>query len=164
MTAMPNLIAIRRYVLQWVALLTLWLLFVFQCSVKEILVGAVASAFIVAFLKISLSAVPLCFAPRARWLAESRHLPAMIAKDLYTLTNDLTRRIMGKRLRSGYELVVFAASEAGPRASAQRALVLLFLTMSPNSIVLGIDEKSGMMFLHHLAPKPLPEIVRNLQT
>lgn len=160
---MPNGHTIRRWFLAWIGLLILWLLFVFQFSGKEILVGAAASAFTAVLLALTLHAIPLRFAPASRWLLQARHLPAMIAKDLCILAKDLMRRVIGKRSRSGYELVEFVAPGKGARASAQRALVLLFLSMSPNSIVLDIDAKGATMLLHHLAPEAIPDIVRNLQ-
>jgi multisubunit Na+/H+ antiporter MnhE subunit len=76
---------------------------------------------------------------------------------------DFGRRLLGKRKRSGFELVRFAVSGEGPRACTQRALATLYVTMSPNSVVLDIDRERGDIFLHYLSSKTAPTIVRKLE-
>ena len=147
----------------WFVLLLLWVLFVFQFTEKELLLGAVASAITAILVLITLRVVPLRFQPRLRWLLQAGRLPAIIAQDTWILMKDFGRRLLGKRKRSGFELVKFAANGEGPLACAQRALATLYVTMSPNSVVLDVDKESGDIFLHYLSSKAAPAILRKLE-
>ncbi|HZW81458.1 MAG TPA: hypothetical protein VFF50_13370 [Candidatus Deferrimicrobiaceae bacterium] len=147
----------------WFILSVLWLLFVFQFTEKELLLGAAASAIGTVLVPITLRVVPLRFEPRLRWLLQAGRLPAIIAQDTWILLKDFGRQLLGKRKRSGFELVKFAANGEGPQACAQRALATLYVTMSPNSVVLDIDRECGDIFLHYLSSKAAPTIVRKLE-
>ncbi|MGH9642458.1 MAG: Na+/H+ antiporter subunit E, partial [Terriglobales bacterium] len=152
-----------RFCATWIVLLLLWLALVFQFTKTELLIGSAASAVTTLLLLITLRAVPLCFQPRLRWLAQALRLPAVIARDTWILIKDFARRLLGARKRSGFEVVKFAVRGASPHACAQRALALLFVTMSPNSVVLDVDKERGDIFLHHLASKSAPVIVGKLE-
>jgi multisubunit Na+/H+ antiporter MnhE subunit len=152
-----------KSLLEWAAFMLLWFLFVFQFTTSELFVGAAASALTVLALQVTLRAVSLCFQPKLHWLAQASRLPAMIVEDLWILLKDLARRILGKRSRSVLELVKFGANGKDCRASAQRALALLFVSTSPNSVVLHIDRETGDMLVHKLVPQPVPELVSELQ-
>lgn len=154
---------LSELLLEWAALLLLWFLFVYQFSMSELLVGAVASALGVLALQVTLRAVPFCFQPKFRWLLQAWRLPAMIAEDLWILLNEFARRLLGRRSRSLLELVKFGVNGDNCRASAQRALAVLFVSTSPNSIVLHIDRETGDMLVHTLKPQSVPPLVSKLQ-
>ena len=144
--------------------LLLWFLFVFQFTVSELFFGAAASALAVLALQVTLRSVGLCFKTKFRWVAQAWRLPAMIAKDLWTLLIHLARRVERKHSLSGLELVKFGANGDDCRASAQRALAVLFVNTSPNTVILDVDRKTGDILLHQLEPQPVPVLVSRLKT
>jgi multisubunit Na+/H+ antiporter MnhE subunit len=149
--------------LQWTALVLLWFLFVFQFSVSELLVGAAASALAVLAVQVTLRAVPLCFEPKLRWVAQALRLPGMIAEDLWILLKEMVRRILHRRSRSMLAVLPFAGSADNCRGSAQRVLALVFVSTSPNSVVLDIDSTTGDMLIHRLQPQTFPALLSRLE-
>jgi multisubunit Na+/H+ antiporter MnhE subunit len=155
--------SVLQLLLQWTGLLVLWFLFVYQFTTSELLVGAAASALSVLALQVTLRAVPLCFRPKLRWFLQGRRLPGMIAVDLWILLRELGRRALRKRSRSLLEIVNFGANGTNCRGSAQRALAILFVSTSPNSVVLHVDRETGDMLVHKLKPQPVPPLVSKLE-
>jgi hypothetical protein len=129
---------------------------------SELLVGAAASALTVLALQVTLRAVPLCFQPKLGWLVQAWRLPGMIAEDFWILLRELARRLSRERSRSLLEIVNLGVNGKNCRASAQRALAVLFVSTSPNSVVLHVDE-SGDMLIHQLEPQPVPPLVSKLR-
>ena len=148
---------------QWAGLLVIWLLFVFQATMAEFLVGAAASAVTVLAFQTALRSIPLCFEPRFHWLAQAWRLPGMIASDMWIVTKDFCRRVVDRRSRSVLVMGHFEAVNEECRASAQRSLALLYVTMTPNSVMLDLNRQSGDMLVHFLVPARMPKIVSKLQ-
>lgn len=151
-----------RLAIAWIGFLLLWLIFVFQATFSELIAGAVASAMAVASGYVAFRAVPACFEPRFRWIAEARRLPAMIAADLWLLLKHLLREIARKPSRSSFEVTNFRATDDNCYAAAQRALAILFVSTAPNSVVLDIDRQKREMLFHQLEPAAAPELLRKL--
>jgi multisubunit Na+/H+ antiporter MnhE subunit len=148
--------------MQWAGLMLFWMLFVFRFSAAEFLLGAAASALGVLALRVACTAVPLCFQPRARWVAQAWRLPAAIARDLAILIRVLARRIVRGSSRGVWRQAEFHTSD-DCHGSAQRALAVLFLTTPPNSIVVDLDQSHSRMLFHELSNSPLPAFVRKLE-
>jgi multisubunit Na+/H+ antiporter MnhE subunit len=148
----------------WAGFLGLWFVFVYQLSLMELLAGAAVAAITVVASEISLRAIPLDFKPEARWLVGVFTLPVIVVKDMVVLVRVLGRLVAGQKIHSLFQVTHFDASVEGSRASAKRVLAVAFTTVSPNSIVLGIDRKSGLLLFHELEKTPLPRIIQELQT
>ena len=147
----------------WAGLLGLWFLFVYQLSIVELIAGAAAAVLTLGALGLSLHAVPLRFKPEARWLSRVFFLPVMVVKDTLVLVRALARLTTGSRIYSLFQVTHFAATAEGPRPNAKRVLAVAFTTVSPNSIVVGIDRKTGLLLFHELEKTTLPEILEDLQ-
>ena len=91
---------VLRCFLQWVGFTLLWLLFVFQLNVSELVVGASASALTVLAVQTAFRSEPLCFQPRLRWLAQVWRLPVLIVKDPWVLLKALARHLARKPSRA----------------------------------------------------------------
>lgn len=152
-----------RCFLQWIGFTLLWLLFVFQLSTSELVAGASASALTVLALEAALRSGPLCFQPRFRWLAQVWRLPALIVADCWVLLKALARHLARKPSRAAFQLGKFHAPGDDCRASAQRALAVLFLTIPPNSVVLDIDRDRAEVLFHVLESAPVPKLARELE-
>lgn len=153
---------LRQLAAQWIACMLFWLLFVFQIDPRELLAGAVAAALCVVALQAALRAVPLCFQPEPRWLAQGFRLPGMIAGDLLILFRALIARLTSERSRGVWRQANFQTAD-DCRGAAQRALAILFLTTTPNSVVADIDRSTSRLLLHELVPARLPELVGKLE-
>jgi hypothetical protein len=148
---------------QLVGFTLLWLVFVFQLTGVEVFAGAAASALTVFALQIALRSERLCFQPRLRWLAQARHLPGMIATDLWIVLKTLANLLLHAPSQAVFQLGRFHATSEDCRASAQRALTILYLSTSPNSVVIDIDREQANMLVHQLEPAAIPKLVRNLE-
>ena len=143
--------------------LSLWLLFVFQISLSELIAGIVASAATLFAAWKMLRTVPTCFEPRARWVAQVWRIPGMICTDIWLLVKHLIRRASGRPSRSSFETAPLRPAKGQCRAASQRALATLLFSIAPNSVVLRIDAQTGDVLFHHLEPAPVPEVLRSLE-
>ncbi|HZQ56198.1 MAG TPA: hypothetical protein VFB14_28670 [Bryobacteraceae bacterium] len=154
---------VLKYGAGWAAFLALWLLFVSTISLSELAAGAVGSGIALLALNRSVKADPLCFHPRAHWLAEARRLPGMLLHGLAALFAVLIRRVQGKRPTSVLQLARFSAGGSTPRDGARRALLVLLLTTPPNSVIIDIDTERNLVMFHQVKKTSVPEIVRELE-
>ncbi len=148
---------------QWVAFTLLWLVFVFQLTAIEVFAGAAASAVTVFALQIALRSERLCFQPRLRWLAQAWRLPRMIAVDLWVVLKALARLVVRAPSQGLFQLGGFTAAAEDCRASAQRALTILYVSASPNSVIIDIDREKANLLIHQLEAAPIPKVVRELE-
>lgn len=162
MSLVANVQSSTGVMLQWSVLTLMWLLFVFQLPMSELLAGAAGAALSVLVLHAGLRAVPLCFEPRLRWLAQAGRLPGMICGDMGYLFRNVVRHILRRPVQSQFLLGSFDTSD-NCRGAAQRALAVLFLSTAPNSIVVDIDKTNSNLLLHQLTGTPLPALIRNLE-
>lgn len=69
-----------------------------------------------------------------------------------------------KRGKSLFRLASFHAPGTDSRSAARRALAIIFGTLPPNSLIIGIDRESGVILFHQLRKEPLPDIVRRVES
>jgi multisubunit Na+/H+ antiporter MnhE subunit len=148
----------------WIVFFALWILFVYQVTTSELIAAAIAAAISVFSGFVILRIVPACFEPRPRWIAQIYRLPAMIAEDLWLLFKCLLRETFRQPSRSSFVMAKFSTPAKGCRGSTQRALATLFVSTTPNSIVLHIDPRKNRLFYHRAEPAPVPELLRRLET
>lgn len=151
-------------IIEFVVFLVVWLLFVCSLATPEIIVGAGASLAAVIALESLKRAEPLRFRPPVRALIDAWRLAGPILKDNWVLITVLARRIAGKRRQSKFELIPFRAVASDSVSAAKRALVILYLTLPPNSLVIGIDRKTRRMLFHQIKKDTLPGIVQRVET
>lgn len=148
---------------QWVGFSLLWLVFAFQPTAIEIFAGAAASALTVLALQVTLRSESLCFQPRLRWLAQAWRLPGMIGIDLWIVLKALVRLVLRAPSHGVFRLGRFNATAENCPAAAQRALTILYLSTSPNSVVIQIDRENANMLIHQLEPASIPKLVHKLE-
>jgi len=148
----------------WAFLFVAWLSFAASLNAEEWVFGTLAATAGVLAFQVSTRAEPLCFAPSFQALLQAWRLPSLILHGTWILVEELSRTIQGKRRHSGFRLASFHATAAGKTAAARRALAILFGTLPPNSLVIGIDRESGVILFHQLRKEPLPRIVRRVES
>jgi len=72
------------------------------------------------------------------------------------------RLVLQKKPDSVLRSIPFDGGGNSARASARRALALIFTTTPPNFIVIGIDGNKASMLVHQVEPSDVPEITKRL--
>ncbi|MEA2506278.1 MAG: Na+/H+ ion antiporter subunit [Actinomycetota bacterium] len=137
----------------WVALLCLWLLLV-TVSVAELIAGVVAAAIAATAAEVVRAQGLVRFDPDPRWLLRVWKIPRSVVRDCWLLTVVLVRYLRGRPVPSGFRAIPFDSGGDDARASARRALVVLAISVSPNTYVVGIDEDADLMLVHRFMPPP----------
>lgn len=154
---------IGEKIAEFAAFFLLWMLFVSQAAQGEILVGIAAALVTVTALEASKHAEPLRFRPPLRALAQAWRIPGLILPGTWTLVEELAARILGRRSRSALLLTRFTPHGAASRVSGIRALAVIFVTLPPNFLIIGIDPESNLMLYHQVRREPVPEIIHRLE-
>jgi hypothetical protein len=58
--------------------------------------------------------------------------------------------------------VPFDSGGDDPESAARRALAIMYTTIPPNFVVVGIDRKKNLMLVHQVSPTPTPLIAKRL--
>jgi multisubunit Na+/H+ antiporter MnhE subunit len=145
----------------WLVLLGFWLLLV-TVSVAEFVAGMVAAAIAATAAEVVQAQGLVRFDPDPRWLLRVWKLPRNIVRDCWLVTVALWRHLNGRPVNSSFRAIPFERRGDDARASARRALVVLAISVSPNSIVVGIDEEANLMLVHQLIPAPKEDAAREV--
>jgi multisubunit Na+/H+ antiporter MnhE subunit len=143
--------------------LGLWLLLEQKWAADELLIGA-ACALVAALATEAAWGVHLTsFAARPRLLLQAWRLPWIYLSgtvEIFTVLalHLFTRRKAASLLRE----VRFDAAPDDPQASARRALAIGYTTMTPNFVIIGIDQERCTMLYHQLRATEVPEMTRRL--
>jgi multisubunit Na+/H+ antiporter MnhE subunit len=146
---------VRAWIGWFVALNLLWLLLVSSFVVAEQVLGLAASA-VAATAAVAVGRQRLIrFRPRLRWLYAYRRLPLRAVSETWLVLGALLRQLAGGRPARGRFFTVPVSLPEDPDQSAtKRALLTAGESFPPNSYVLEIDTKQGLMLVHRLVPDP----------
>ncbi|MGA9884646.1 MAG: Na+/H+ antiporter subunit E [Candidatus Acidiferrales bacterium] len=146
------------WLFEWI----LWLVFTDNTGYRELLAGAAAAA-VATYFSFSLAARRPGHGFRvSSGMAVIWHLPAALAHDTGVLLFALGLRLTGKRLPSGIVGIPFGAVANSPVARGKRALATTLMTITPNTLVLGVLKEKQILFYHRLLPQPPSTLVRQL--
>jgi hypothetical protein len=91
---------------------------------------------------------------RLRWLWHARVLPWRAVRETGVVLTALARQLTGRGSAGGRFRTVPVALPKHPHEEAgKRALLTIGESFAPNSYVLVIDDKSGLMLTHELVPE-----------
>lgn len=142
----------------------LWMLFVSKIATGELVAGFATAVIAVAAFEASNRAEPLLFRPPFSALIQMWRVPGLILQGTWVLIVELTRLLMGRRGRSRFLLTPFRAVDNDARSAAQRALAIIYVTLPPNFLIIGIDRQSKLMLFHQVRKDPVPEIIHRLES
>jgi len=151
-------------IIQLAAFFVLWMLFVSKLSAGELLAGIGAAVAAMFAFEVSKRAEPLRFQPTWRALAQAWRVPGLIVDGTRILMVELARRVIGRPRQSLFLLTPFRASGSDARSSAKRALAIIYATLPPNFLIVGIDRESSLMLYHQVRRDPVPEIIHRLES
>lgn len=142
----------------------LWLFFTGTFSLHELEIGIIAAL----LASSGMAAVERCysvpFSPTLKDLLTLWRLPWYVVSDLWVTLVVAAEDIAGKQCaESVFRVVPFRAGTMDdPRATARRVLAVLYSTVAPNSIVLGINVNDQRMLFHQIERSPVPEMTKQL--
>lgn len=151
------------FAVQWLVCAGFWLVFVGGFDLAEIYAGAFVAGIAALASNVVLEDKIATFYAHPRWLAMALLLPREIAIDTFRVCRVLARRLLlGELPQSGIRMVPFDPDGEDRSSSTRRALAIAYGTVSPNTIVLGIDQTRKLLVYHQLDPAPLSPLVETL--
>jgi hypothetical protein len=137
----------------WALSYGLWILLVFKTEPAALAAALAATG---AELVRARGYAP--FAPDLAWSRDLLRLPKEVVVDTWRMTMTLIRHLVRReRIQGCFRVVHFApGSRDDPRAAARRAVAAWLGCVSPNTYVIGIDEKHRVALLHQLIRDELP--------
>ncbi len=154
--------AVRDSAVEFLILFGLWMLFVSQTQTNEIVAG-IAAALIGAVADGVLKAEGYAkFKPRFKWLLLITWEVWYVLAGTWAVMLALARRMVGMESQAQFRAVKFEAGGDDAESWARRSLVTAYMTIPPDSIILGVDRNTKLMLVHEIAPRRTPEIARRL--
>jgi multisubunit Na+/H+ antiporter MnhE subunit len=141
----------------------LWIVFVGTFSLHELLVGIIATFLATLGLLVVIVQYPPRFSPGISDLLACWRLPWYLLSGtwevLYVAARD---SIGGKRAQSLFRVSPFEADGHNPRTTARCALAVVFTTVAPNFIVLGVNASDQKMLFHQIERSSVPKMTEQL--
>lgn len=159
---MRRKLSLRPFLFTWLACWVFWLVLSDSTGWREMLVGAASAAVALVAVAAFLRETGVRFTIRWSFLKEAIQVPRQLVADTGLLLLVVLRRMSGARSRSGIMAVAFRRGADSPPSRARRAFATTLLTVTPNTLVLGISEKDGVFLFHTVVPRPLPPFLIRL--
>jgi hypothetical protein len=144
----------NRVVFWWgwfaaVNLLWLWLISAWVDS--EAVLGLFASALAATAATAVREQGMIPFRPRARWFLAGLLLPLRATVESAQVLGALARQLTGRgRVGGRFRTIETSMPDDPAEAATKRALVIFGESFAPNTYVLGIDERRGLVLIHEL--------------
>jgi len=143
-------------------LLLLWMMFVSKLSWQETAIGAAAALAGAVGDAIVKSQGLAIFRPRLRWLLLIFWEPWYAIKGTAVVFRELARNLIGKRPRAQFQAVPYQFGGDDEVSAGRRTLFAAYVTISPDTIVVGLDRKQQIALVHQLGSHDLPAIAQQL--
>ena len=139
--------ALAAWVGWWVVSALLWLWLVDNTHVPELVVGAGVSAIAASAALVVRQQRQVVLRPRPSWLLGLWRPLVTYPRDIWLLARALPRRRAGR-------FVALPSHVEGddPHAAAQRVLMQVAASFSPNTYVIGTDVDRDLVLVHQLVP------------
>ncbi len=145
-----------------VGMFLLWILLVGGWKTQEALLGVAATALAVAFAGYMSANMEQGLWLRPRDLAQGLRVPGEIVSNALLVCRVLVLDLFKGRTKSALNVYGFDASAGNPVKRGREVLAVLYMTASPGTIVLGMDETKHEMTVHNLVDQPLSATGRAL--
>lgn len=141
-----------------------WMVFVGTFALHERLIGVIGALLATAGLFIINRNYPARFHPRLTELLSLWRLPGYLVSDTWKILALKTKGLREVQTpNSLFRVVPFRAGEKDdPRATARRVLAVIYTTITPNTVVLGVNTNGQKLLLHELVRGPLSKMTQDL--
>lgn len=149
---------VRAWVAWWALLAGLYLLLVDNAPLPELAMAALAGAIGASGAVLVRRQRERVLRPRARWLLAAWRPLLGLATDVVPLVRALVLRGILRRPGTGalLELPFDAGDEDDPRDEAYRVLTQALGSLAPNTLVVDVDARRGVLIAHQLVPTADP--------
>jgi hypothetical protein len=138
-----------------------WFLFVAPGSLHEAALGAVSASLTVVVTSLAWRRMKLHFAPTVHQISAGWRIPSSVMRETWRVTAILAADLFGQRAGSHYRGAEFHALKNKNKGATQRILATAYTTISPNFIMIGINENK--MLFHQLERSAIPKIIHSLE-
>lgn len=139
-----------------------WLAFVGNVSGQEVVLGSACAVFSSALSAVVLKRMGIPLRIRLRDAIQLLWIPWYLIKGGWQILFVLFKDLAGiKRAQSLFRAVRYERM-SGPRGFIRRALAVTGTTVTPNSIVIGIDTDRELLLLYQIQRSDIPQITKNL--
>jgi multisubunit Na+/H+ antiporter MnhE subunit len=135
----------------------LWMLFVDKAALHEVIAGLGGAVLAATASEVVRGNHHPRFWPHIRWFLELWRVLKDILDGCILLTRCLITGCPGILRQTHFE---FGGQDR--YSAARRALAIAFGSIAPNSIIIGIDQRTGLLLVHLADHAPLPKIARLL--
>ena len=140
-----------------------WILLVAGVKGHEMLVGLASVLAAAVFLRLVLQTERLQTDFRLRDVCAVWRVPGYILTNTWTLCDVLLKDLLKLQAAGSYYRVSgFRTSRTDPELIARRVLATVYTTVSPNSIVIGIDYEQSRMLLHQVKRDEVSTMTKQL--
>ncbi len=147
---------------EFLFLLLLWMIFVSKGSWQEFAIGVLAAAAGATGDAIVKREGLAPFRPQAGWVLLIVWEPWYVLKGTLLVFRELARTLAGGQPKGQFQAVPFRYGGQSETAAGRRAIMAAYTTISPDTIVVGLDKKSQIALLHQLGSCDIPELARRL--
>ena len=141
-----------------------WLLLVEKFEPAELVAGAICALIAAVASELAYGTHLNKFTGNLPALVQAHHLPWLMMTGTVEIFAVLFRHLFTRR--KAQSLMLACDFDAGatddPNDAMRRALAIGYTTMTPNFIVIGIDQKKGRMLYHQIARSDVPKMTQKL--
>ena len=140
-----------------------WVLLVAGVKRNEMIVGLFSVMPAAAFLCLVLRTQKMELNFQVRDVCSLWRVPWYILTNTFTLIDVLGKELLGMQgAGSYYRVSGFKTSKTDPTLVARRVLATAYTTVSPNSIVIGIDYEQSRLLLHQVKRDEVSTMTKRL--
>jgi hypothetical protein len=140
-----------------------WVLLVAGTHLHEMIVGAASVLAAALFLYFVYRSDTLHMEFRAKDVLSCWRIPWYLISGLYEITAIFLKDLLHiKRAGSFYRVSGFKTAKDDPLLIGRRVLAILYTTVAPNFIVIGIDYEQSRMLFHQLERSSIPKMTQEL--
>ena len=143
-------------------LLALWMMYVSNPTLPELYIGIIVCILGVIGSTIIRASGFAKFKARPLWIALFLLEPWYVLVGMSRLGASLVRALAGKSSQARFRAVGFEAGGDDAESSARRTLTVAYLTIPPDTVIVGIDREHKQILLHEIQETPIPLIARIL--
>jgi multisubunit Na+/H+ antiporter MnhE subunit len=150
--------ALRFWLAWWAICMSVWMLLVFKTQTAEIVLGALAAALAATGAELVRSRGYVPFSPDRRWARALLPLPRQVLVDTWRMAMLLARHFLrGEPIEGSFRIVHFPCGRRDdPRDQARLTVAQWIGGVSPNTYVLGVDERRHVAVVHQLIREERP--------
>ncbi len=141
-----------------------WIIFVGTFALHELLIGVIGAVLASIGLSVIDYYYPARFSPKLIELLSLWRLPWYLVSGTWEIAAVAAKDLIGvSPAKSLFRIVRFAAGEEDdPHATARRVLAVIFTTITPNFIVLGVNTRDQNLLFHQIERSSVPKMTQSL--